>query len=60
MVQYLQKLPWENISCLKPRSVTRMPSLHAVLGHSHLREVHTQTLLTDIHYIDIPLIVEIM
>ncbi|XP_062853099.1 separin [Trichomycterus rosablanca] len=37
--KYLQKLPWENISCLKPRSVTRMPSLHAVLGHSRLREL---------------------
>ncbi|XP_056316195.1 separin [Danio aesculapii] len=37
--KYLQRLPWENIACLKSQSVTRMPSLHAVLGHSHLREV---------------------
>ncbi|XP_076870727.1 separin [Brachyhypopomus gauderio] len=37
--KYLQRLPWENIPCLKPRSVTRMPSLHSVLGHSHLQEV---------------------
>ncbi len=37
--------PWENIACLKSRSVTRMPSLHAVLGHSHLKEVYTQPYL---------------
>ncbi|MCI4374988.1 hypothetical protein PGIGA_G00103820 [Pangasianodon gigas] len=46
MDKYLQKLPWENISCLKPRSVTRMPSLHAVLGHSHLREVDPDCVLS--------------
>ncbi len=40
-LQFLQRLPWENIACLKSRSVTRMPSLHAVLGHSHLKEVYT-------------------
>uniref|UniRef100_A0AAY4C5R0 separase n=1 Tax=Denticeps clupeoides TaxID=299321 RepID=A0AAY4C5R0_9TELE len=37
--KYLQKLPWENISCLKSCSVTRMPSLHSVLGHTHLQQV---------------------
>ncbi len=44
-LQFLQRLPWENIACLKSRSVTRMPSLHAVLGHSHLKEVYTQPYL---------------
>ncbi|XP_053492769.1 separin isoform X2 [Ictalurus furcatus] len=44
--KYLQKLPWENISCLKSRSVTRMPSLHTVLGHSHLREVDPDCVLS--------------
>ncbi|XP_046701101.1 separin [Silurus meridionalis] len=44
--KYLQKLPWENISCLKPRSVTRMPSLQAVLGHSHLRQVDPDCVLS--------------
>lgn len=39
-LQFLQRLPWENIACLKSRSVTRMPSLHAVLGHGHLKEVY--------------------
>ncbi|KAG9329512.1 hypothetical protein JZ751_004415 [Albula glossodonta] len=37
--KYLQKLPWENISCLRPHTVTRMPSLHFLLGHCALREV---------------------
>ncbi|XP_030634480.1 separin [Chanos chanos] len=37
--KYLQRLPWENICCLKHRSVTRMPSLQAVLGHTHLQQV---------------------
>ncbi|KAK3575127.1 hypothetical protein QTP86_020811 [Hemibagrus guttatus] len=44
--KYLQKLPWENISCLKPCSVTRMPSLHAVLGHSHFQEVDPDCVLS--------------
>uniref|UniRef100_A0AAZ3RPI9 separase n=1 Tax=Oncorhynchus tshawytscha TaxID=74940 RepID=A0AAZ3RPI9_ONCTS len=36
--KYLQKLPWESISCLRPCSVTRMPSLHSLLGHCALKE----------------------
>ncbi|XP_010879832.2 separin [Esox lucius] len=36
--KYLQKLPWESISCLRPCSVTRMPSLHSVLGHCALQQ----------------------
>ncbi|MCJ8729137.1 hypothetical protein PDJAM_G00102520 [Pangasius djambal] len=47
--KYLQKLPWENISCLKPRSVTRMPSLHSVLGHSHLRELQEAVTTKDLY-----------
>ncbi|KAG1942617.1 separin [Pimephales promelas] len=44
--KYLQRLPWENIACLKSRSVTRMPSLHAVLGHSHLKEMDSSCVLS--------------
>uniref|UniRef100_A0A3B1ISX3 separase n=1 Tax=Astyanax mexicanus TaxID=7994 RepID=A0A3B1ISX3_ASTMX len=29
-MQYLQRLPWENISCLRPRSVSRLPSLQVL------------------------------
>lgn len=36
--KYLQKLPWESISCLRSRSVTRMPSLHSLLGHCAMKE----------------------
>uniref|UniRef100_A0A3Q3JPP6 separase n=1 Tax=Monopterus albus TaxID=43700 RepID=A0A3Q3JPP6_MONAL len=31
-MQYLQKLPWESISILKSRSVSRMPSLYSLIG----------------------------
>ncbi|XP_077054466.1 separin isoform X1 [Siphateles boraxobius] len=44
--KYLQRLPWENIACLKSCSVTRMPSLHAVLGHSHLKEMDSSCVLS--------------
>ncbi|XP_055068352.2 LOW QUALITY PROTEIN: separin [Misgurnus anguillicaudatus] len=44
--KYLQRLPWENIACLKSRSVTRMPSLHAVLGHGHLKEMDSSCVLS--------------
>ncbi|TRY54956.1 hypothetical protein DNTS_020719 [Danionella cerebrum] len=42
----LQRLPWENIDCLKSQSVTRMPSLNAVLGHSHLKEIDSSCVLS--------------
>ncbi|KAM6980765.1 separin [Aplochiton taeniatus] len=44
--KYLQKLPWESISCLKRRSVTRMPSLHSVLSHCVLKESDTGCVLS--------------
>ncbi|XP_051996262.1 separin [Xyrauchen texanus] len=44
--KYLQRLPWENIACLKSCSVTRMPSLHAVLGHSHLKQMDSSCVLS--------------
>ncbi|XP_059426784.1 separin [Carassius carassius] len=44
--KFLQRLPWENIACLKFRSVTRMPSLHAVLGHGHLKEMDSSCVLS--------------
>ncbi|KAJ3602515.1 hypothetical protein NHX12_030269 [Muraenolepis orangiensis] len=36
--KHLQKLPWECVLCLRPCSVTRMPSLHSLLGHCIQRE----------------------
>ncbi|XP_030230781.1 LOW QUALITY PROTEIN: separin [Gadus morhua] len=36
--KHLQKLPWECMLCLRPRSVTRMPSLHSLLGACLQRE----------------------
>ncbi|KAJ7999129.1 hypothetical protein DPEC_G00212200 [Dallia pectoralis] len=36
--KYLQKLPWESMSCLRSCSVTRMPSLHSLLGHCALQQ----------------------
>ncbi|XP_054859571.1 separin [Eublepharis macularius] len=32
--KHLQKLPWENIPCLKSQSVTRLPSLRFLLSYS--------------------------
>ncbi|KAJ8417624.1 hypothetical protein AAFF_G00224670 [Aldrovandia affinis] len=43
--KYLQKLPWENILCLISRTVTRMPSLHFLLGHCALRELEPDCVL---------------
>ncbi|KAI1891171.1 hypothetical protein AGOR_G00162190, partial [Albula goreensis] len=43
--KYLQKLPWENISCLRTHTVTRMPSLHFLLGHCALRELDPESVL---------------
>ncbi|XP_028263041.1 separin [Parambassis ranga] len=44
--KYLQKLPWESISILKARSVSRMPSLHSLLGLSIQKETDPQSILT--------------
>ncbi|KAG5270267.1 hypothetical protein AALO_G00190700 [Alosa alosa] len=43
--KYLQKLPWESIPCLRPRTVTRMPSLQAVLGHAYLQKLDAECVL---------------
>ncbi|XP_056156403.1 separin [Lampris incognitus] len=43
--KYLQKLPWESISCLKPCSVSRMPSLQSLLGHCVRKESDPQCIL---------------
>ncbi|XP_036386546.1 separin [Megalops cyprinoides] len=43
--KYLQKLPWESISCLRSRSVTRMPSLHFLLGHAALKQLDPGSVL---------------
>uniref|UniRef100_A0A3B3QMZ6 separase n=1 Tax=Paramormyrops kingsleyae TaxID=1676925 RepID=A0A3B3QMZ6_9TELE len=42
---YLQKLPWESISCLRSCSVTRMPSLQFLIGHSVSKEMDADSLL---------------
>ncbi|XP_061583549.1 separin [Cololabis saira] len=44
--KYLQKLPWESMSFLKPCSVSRMPSLHSLLGLHVQREMDSQSILT--------------
>ncbi|XP_047440147.1 separin [Mugil cephalus] len=43
--KYLQKLPWESISILKARSVSRMPSLHSLLGLSVQKETDSKSIL---------------
>lgn len=43
--KYLQKLPWESISILRTRSVSRMPSLHSLIGLSIQKETESQSIL---------------
>ncbi|XP_018528986.1 LOW QUALITY PROTEIN: separin [Lates calcarifer] len=43
--KYLQKLPWESISILKSRSVSRMPSLHSLIGLSVQKEMDSHSIL---------------
>ncbi|KAI3370171.1 hypothetical protein L3Q82_024954, partial [Scortum barcoo] len=43
--KYLQKLPWESISILRPRSVSRMPSLHSLIGLSIQKEIDSHSIL---------------
>ncbi|KAL7408511.1 hypothetical protein ABVT39_024602 [Epinephelus coioides] len=43
--RYLQKLPWESISILKSHSVSRMPSLHSLIGLSLQKETDSQSIL---------------
>ncbi|XP_039972012.1 LOW QUALITY PROTEIN: separin [Xiphias gladius] len=43
--KYLQKLPWESISILKSRSVSRMPSLHSLIGLSIQKEHDSHSIL---------------
>lgn len=38
-LQYLQKLPWESMSVIKSLSVSRMPSLHSLVGLCVQKEV---------------------
>ncbi|CAK6955656.1 separin [Scomber scombrus] len=49
--KYLQKLPWESISVLRSRSVSRMPSLHSLIGLSIQKETEPQSILK--HGVDI-------
>ncbi|KAM3621454.1 uncharacterized protein V6R79_011383 [Siganus canaliculatus] len=43
--KYLQKLPWESISMLRARSVTRMPSLQSLVGLSVQKEADSKSIL---------------
>ncbi|XP_068449511.1 separin isoform X2 [Clinocottus analis] len=43
--KYLQKLPWESTSILKSHSVSRMPSLHSIIGLSIQKETDSQSIL---------------
>ncbi|XP_041639099.1 separin [Cheilinus undulatus] len=43
--KYLQKLPWESISILRSGSVSRMPSLHSLIGLSIQRETDSKSIL---------------
>ncbi|XP_059186202.1 separin isoform X2 [Centropristis striata] len=43
--KYLQKLPWESISILRSRSVSRMPSLHSLIGLSIQKETDSKSIL---------------
>ncbi|XP_069043286.1 separin isoform X2 [Lepisosteus oculatus] len=43
--KHLQKLPWESVPCLRARAVTRLPSLHFLLGHCALRELDPRSVL---------------
>ncbi|AWP02957.1 putative separin [Scophthalmus maximus] len=43
--KYLQKLPWESISALKSLSVSRMPSLHSLIGLSIQKENDSHSIL---------------
>ncbi|KAK1900808.1 Separin [Dissostichus eleginoides] len=43
--KYLQKLPWESISMLRSRSVSRMPSLHSLIGLSIQKENDSDSIL---------------
>ncbi|XP_038131150.1 separin isoform X1 [Cyprinodon tularosa] len=42
--KYLQKLPWESMSFLKSRSVSRMPSLHSLIRLNLQREMDSSIL----------------
>ncbi|RVE73185.1 hypothetical protein OJAV_G00048450 [Oryzias javanicus] len=44
--KFLQKLPWEAMSFLKGRSVSRMPSLHSLLGLNLQREADSRSVLS--------------
>ncbi|KAF1391553.1 hypothetical protein PFLUV_G00043310 [Perca fluviatilis] len=43
--KYLQKLPWESISILRSHSVSRMPSLHSLIGLCIQKETDSQSIL---------------
>ncbi|XP_074535465.1 separin [Halichoeres trimaculatus] len=43
--KYLQKLPWESISILRSCSVSRMPSLHSLIGLNIQKETDSKSIL---------------
>ncbi|XP_004068615.1 separin [Oryzias latipes] len=44
--KFLQKLPWEGMSILKTQSVSRMPSLHSLLGLNIQKDADSQSVLS--------------
>ncbi|XP_067385631.1 separin [Emydura macquarii macquarii] len=44
--KHLQKLPWENIPCLRALPVTRLPSLHFLLSYSLAQRYRPESVLT--------------
>ncbi|XP_060108172.1 separin [Heteronotia binoei] len=43
--KHLQKLPWENIPCLKSQTVTRLPSLRFLLSYSLTKKYREESVL---------------
>ncbi|KAH0629033.1 hypothetical protein JD844_010780 [Phrynosoma platyrhinos] len=43
--KHLQKLPWENIPCLRSHSVTRLPSLRFLLSYSLTKKYQEEAIL---------------
>uniref|UniRef100_A0A8C8VLM4 separase n=1 Tax=Pelusios castaneus TaxID=367368 RepID=A0A8C8VLM4_9SAUR len=44
--KHLQKLPWENIPCLRTLPVTRLPSLHFLLSYPLAQRYRPESILT--------------
>ncbi|XP_054882679.1 separin [Poeciliopsis prolifica] len=43
--KYVHRLPWENMTALKSHSISRMPSLHSLIGLNFQKETDPQSVL---------------